>query len=136
MTNTSKLHIPRVSYTKDITNSKAHRLRRLNTSNSGTSSEAAAFVARAHLIHSNSYNHHSSSIQHNYPHHHPHHGQNLASAVVAAATALSPWNSFINPALLARYGHSVYQTGTSNTNSTSRHLNSSFQNYVVIFKEI
>ncbi|CAH8855740.1 unnamed protein product [Trichobilharzia szidati] len=114
-----KLHIPRVSYNKDVTNARVHRLRRMNNINVGSGSDAAAaamaLAAGAQLFQQQQQQQfNSSGLYHE-------HNQQLANAVAAATQTFSPWNSFMsNPAVLARYGQGNASPG--------RHLPSALQN--------
>ncbi|KAH8870420.1 Helicase domino [Schistosoma japonicum] len=123
---TLKLHIPRVSYNKAVTNARIHRLRRINANiGPGSDTAAVALAAGAHLLQQQQ--HFSTSNVF------PEHNQHLTNAaVVAAAAAFSPWNSVTtNPTILARYGgHTSFcHSGSVNSLST-RHLPSSLQNYM------
>ncbi|CAH8511819.1 unnamed protein product [Schistosoma turkestanicum] len=129
---TLKLHIPRVSYNKAVTNARVHRLRRINNTNIGSGSDVAAaaavasLAAGAHLLQQQHQQHQQlNALSNTYSeHNHPH----IPNTVVSAA--FSPWNSVAsNPAILARYGYTTYSVG-SVSNSPARHLPSSLQNYM------
>ncbi|KAK4470223.1 hypothetical protein MN116_005798, partial [Schistosoma mekongi] len=124
---TLKLHIPRVSYNKAVTNARIHRLRRMNANiGPGSDTAAVALAAGAHLLQQQQQHLSTSNLF-------PEHNQHLMNAaVVAAAAGFSPWNSVTsNPTILARYGgHTSFCHSGSVNSSSTRHLPSSLQNYM------
>lgn len=126
---TLKLHIPRASYNKAVTNARIHRLRRINNTNIGSSSDVAtvaavaSLAAGAHLLQQQQ---HVNTVSSGYS---DHNHQHLSNTVMAAAAFNSSWNSVLtNPSILARYGY-THHVGSVN-NLPGRHI-SSLQNYMV-----
>ncbi|CAH8551958.1 unnamed protein product [Schistosoma intercalatum] len=125
---TLKLHIPRASYNKAVTNARIHRLRRINNTNIGSSSDVAtvaavaSLAAGAHLLQQQQ---HVNTVSSGYS---DHNHQHLSNTVMAAAAFNSSWNSVLtNPSILARYGY-THHVGSVN-NLPGRHI-SSLQNYM------
>ncbi|CAH8605483.1 unnamed protein product [Schistosoma rodhaini] len=127
---TLKLHIPRASYNKAVTNARIHRLRRINNTNIGSGSDVAtvaavaSLAAGAHLLQQQQ---HVNAVPSGYS---DHNHQHLSNTVMAAAAFNSSWNSVLtNPSILARYGYTTGHVGSVNSLS-GRHLSSSLQNYM------